>query len=92
MGLHGGKGGGKGQFILNPGTPEEQIAKSKGLDHLNAGDVVSLRMPGAGGYGDPKDRDLRSLLKDIRDGKVSLESAKSDYGVIVTQKMLADLD
>ncbi|MBW8012394.1 MAG: hydantoinase B/oxoprolinase family protein [Chloroflexi bacterium] len=92
FGLHGGKGGGKGQFILNPGTPEEQIAKSKGLDHLNAEDVVSLRMPGAGGYGDPKDRDLHSLLKDIRDGKVSIELAKSDYGINVTPKMLADLD
>ena len=50
FGLFGGKEGGKGQFVLNPGTDGEQVAKSKGLDHLNAGDVVSLRLPGAGGY------------------------------------------
>lgn len=92
FGLQGGKPGGKGKFILNPGTPEEKIAKSKGLDHLNSGDLVSLRLPGAGGYGSPKDRDLKSLLEDVRDGKVTVESAKKDYGITVTQKMLADLD
>jgi N-methylhydantoinase B len=81
FGLFGGKEGAKGLFVLNPDTPEETVAKSKGLDVLDAGDVVSLRLPGAGGYGDPADRDQEALKRDVMDGKVSRESALEDYGV-----------
>jgi len=81
FGLFGGKEGSKGVFLLDPDTPDERPLKSKGLDVLNTGDVVSLRMPGAGGYGDPLERDPDLLLADVRDGKVSLESARRDYQV-----------
>ncbi|NIO00150.1 MAG: hydantoinase B/oxoprolinase family protein, partial [Anaerolineae bacterium] len=50
------------------------------------GDVVSLRLPGAGGYGDPLERDLNLLLQDIRDGKVSLKRAREDYRVAIDAK------
>ncbi len=83
FGLFGGKEGSKGKFILNPDTPEERQLKSKGLDVLNSGDVVSLRLPGAGGYGDPLERDPELLLQDVRDGKVTLESARDDYKVVI---------
>lgn len=92
FGLFGGKKGGKGQFLLNPGTEKERVAKSKGLDQLNAGDVVSLRLPGAGGYGDPNQRDVRALLRDVRDGKVTVASAREEYGVEVTPEMLENLE
>ncbi len=83
FGLFGGKEGAKGKFILNPDTPNAKPLKSKGLDKLMKGDVVSLRLPGAGGYGDPRDRDRDAILRDVRDGKVSAEKAKEDYGVVV---------
>lgn len=92
FGLFGGKEGSKGQFVLNPGTLQERVARSKGLDQLKAGDLVSLRLPGAGGYGDPKERDRQALLCDVRDGKVSPESARRDYGVDVTPEMMAKLE
>jgi N-methylhydantoinase B len=88
FGLFGGKEGSKGKFILNPDTPEERQLKSKGLDVLNKGDVVSLRLPGAGGYGDPLERDLDLLLQDVRDGKVSLESVREDYQVVIDPETL----
>ena len=91
FGLLGGKEGGKGQFVLNPGTPRERVAKSKGLDRLATGDVVSLRLPGAGGYGDPRERDRLSLLYDVRDGKVTVQAALERYGVEVTPEMLAQV-
>lgn len=81
-GLFGGKEGSKGRFVLNPDTPQEQGLKSKGLDTLQAGDVVSLRLPGSGGYGDPLARDPELLLADVRDGKVSLHSARQDYRTV----------
>ncbi len=83
FGLFGGKEGAKGKFVLNPDTPDEKPLKSKGLDKLKKGDVVSLRLPGAGGYGDPRDRNREAVLRDVRDGKVSAEKAKEDYDVEV---------
>jgi N-methylhydantoinase B len=83
FGLFGGKEGGKGKFILNPGTPDEKPLKSKGLDKLKKGDVVSLRLPGAGGYGEPRDRDPQAVLRDVRDGKVSIEQAEKDYSIAI---------
>jgi len=49
---------------------------------------VIMDAAGGGGYGDPRERDRASLLRDVRDGKVSRESALQDYGVEVTDAML----
>jgi N-methylhydantoinase B len=35
---------------------------------------------GGGGYGDPRSRDPEALARDLREGKVSPESARRDYG------------
>jgi N-methylhydantoinase B len=83
FGLFGGKEGSKGLFVLNPG-PEEERIKAKGMSFLRKGDVVSLRLPGGGGYGDPLERDLSLVEKDLRDGKVTPEAAKTLYGVVVS--------
>jgi len=81
LGLFGGLPGSTGKFVLNPGTAAERTMKSKGLDTLAAGDLLSVRLPGAGGYGDPRRRDRTQVLQDLRDGKISAESAQRDYGV-----------
>ncbi|MGD2253597.1 MAG: hydantoinase B/oxoprolinase family protein [Anaerolineales bacterium] len=91
FGLFDGLEGSKGQFVLNPETDSERVMKSKGLDTLESGDVVSLQLPGAGGYGDPRQRNREALLRDVLDGKVSREHAKSDYGIEVSDEMLEDL-
>jgi N-methylhydantoinase B/oxoprolinase/acetone carboxylase alpha subunit len=58
------------------------------MDVLEKGDVVSLRLPGAGGYGDPLERDPQLLLADVRDGKVTPESAREDYQVVIDPETL----
>lgn len=81
QGLFGGLAGSTGRFVLNPGTASERTMKSKGLDTLRAGDLLSVRLPGAGGYGDPHQRDRALVMQDLRDEKISKESAARDYGV-----------
>jgi N-methylhydantoinase B len=87
-GLFGGHDGSTGEFLLNPGTRDERKLKSKGLDTLQAGDLVSLRLPGAGGYGDPRERDPAAIERDLLDGKVSVASAESAYGITVDRATL----
>lgn len=81
LGLFGGREGSKGNFILNPGTRKERPLKSKGLDVLSKDDLISLRLPGAGGYGDPLERPFASIEADLLDGKISREAAMRDYQV-----------
>ncbi|HEV7185333.1 MAG: hydantoinase B/oxoprolinase family protein [Actinomycetales bacterium] len=45
--------------------------------------VVSMA-PGGGGYGDPLHRDVDAVLDDLREGRVTPESAREVYGVIVS--------
>ena len=40
--------------------------------------------PGGGGYGHPYTRDAAAVLADVRNGWVSLEAARREYGVVVT--------
>jgi N-methylhydantoinase B len=79
QGLFGGKEGTRGELILNPGTPGEQKQKSKGVTQLKAGDVLSIRLPGSGGYGDPRERSPELVRWDVLNGKISLKSAREDY-------------
>jgi N-methylhydantoinase B len=82
-GLFGGRPGRLGRTVLNPG-PGEQAVHGKQSRELAYGDVVSFQQPGAGGYGDPLDRDPARVLADVLDEFVSIEAARDDYGVVLT--------
>jgi len=47
-----------------------------------AGEIISFRAPGGGGYGDPLDRAPDYLQHDVDNGYVSVESAQRDYGAV----------
>jgi N-methylhydantoinase B len=82
-GLFGGKPGARAQFLINglPGNPF-------GLTQLKPGDVVIIDAAGGGGYGNPLERDIEMVERDVLEGYVSIEKAKEDYGVIVDPKTL----
>jgi N-methylhydantoinase B len=82
-GLFGGKPGALAATVLNPGTPDERPLHSKGSYDLRNGDVVSTRLSGAGGYGEPMLRDPDAVLRDVVAGLVSVEAARDSYGVVV---------
>ena len=48
---------------------------------LHPGDQVKLVMPGGGGYGDPANRDRALVRRDIEEGFVSSEAARTIYGL-----------
>jgi len=81
-GLFGGRAGAKGGTVINPG-PDEQVVPSKDSRELAHGDVISFQQPGAGGYGNPLDRDPARVTEDVLDEYVSLAQAREAYGVVI---------
>jgi N-methylhydantoinase B len=79
-GLFGGLPGKLADYVLNPDTDPRQLG-SKSTVQLKAGDVVSYRTCGGGGYGPPLERDPVLVVEDVRNEKVSLDRARDVYGV-----------
>ncbi|WP_200305317.1 hydantoinase B/oxoprolinase family protein [Paracraurococcus ruber] len=83
-GVAGGKNGGSGRAVVNPGTPEERLLPplSDGTV-LRRGDLLRLETGGGGGWGHPFDRPAEQVLQDVRGGFVSPAAALRDYGVAI---------
>ncbi len=80
-GLFGGQSGAPNTIVVTraDGTTDEfRKATEYGL---SAGDVVSFRTAGGGGYGSPLERDPERVLADVADGYVTPEAALERYGV-----------
>jgi N-methylhydantoinase B len=79
-GLCGGKPGGRGAIVLNPGGPDERLLPSKVWGfRLAPGSRVSMLTPGAGGWGFPADRSRDEVAEDVEDGIISPARAAADY-------------
>ena len=50
---------------------------------LQPGDVMHHRMPGGGGFGDPRERDREAILRDVLDEKITAAAARELYGIEV---------
>ena len=83
-GLFGGQPGRLAETILNPDGAAEALG-SKEMREISRGDLVSYRLSGAGGYGDPRERDPDAVRDDVADGYVSKAAAAETYGVEVTE-------
>jgi N-methylhydantoinase B len=81
-GVKGGKAGRSFQVTIDPGGPgERDVDALADAEPLPAGQVVRIRTTGGGGWGDPLDRPVADVARDVEWGKVSVEGAYADYGV-----------
>ena len=88
-GLFGGEDGAVGTVTKNPDGASEQALYSKNIGlSMEAGDMVRIIVPNAGGYGDPFKRAADKVLQDVRDGLVSVESAREKYGVAIADNQV----
>ena len=71
FGVLGGEPGSLGRTVVNPGTPDEYEIGGKASVDLRYGDVVSFQLAGAGGYGDPSERDPKLIEEDRRLGLIT---------------------
>jgi N-methylhydantoinase B len=80
FGLDGGLPGGLAITTLIPPVGNARKLNSKGGFLAPPGSLVVLEAPGSGGYGDPRERDLKALSEDLLDGYVTSAAARRDYG------------
>lgn len=57
---------------------------------MSRGERVVSIAPGGGGYGDPLERSVDAVLDDLREGRITSESARSTYGVVVSEGVVDD--
>jgi N-methylhydantoinase B len=85
QGVHGGRPGKSGYWLINEGKNSEQRLRYAigDLEILDNGDTITHYGAGGGGYGSPLVRPPEAVLADIQDGLISVESAKVDYGIVL---------
>ncbi len=84
-GLEGGGSGLGNQVALRlDGREINDFPNAKVLSRrLKPGDAFIIRTGGGGGFGAPWERPQKLVCEDVRQGYVSVESAREDYGVVL---------
>ena len=81
-GSEGGGAGGRAWAIVRRATGDEEPIASKRVMRLTKGDRLRLATAGGGGMGDPALRSRDQVAEDVRNGKVSAEAARVQYGFV----------
>lgn len=83
-GVKGGLAGQPFSVVIDPGGPHErEVDALADAEPVRAGEVVRIRTTGGGGWGDPLERPVEEVVRDVRWGKVSFDGARRDYGVVL---------
>ena len=75
-----------GSLTLSSG----KVLRGKGLQTVPSKDRVIIAMPGGGGLGNPRKRPAAVVAEDVRQGFISSEAARRDYGVAVNDDGTVD--
>jgi N-methylhydantoinase B len=89
FGLYGGSPGAPSENYLNP-QGEHRTLPSKFTMTIRRGDVFRHILAGAGGWGDPLEREPAAVLRDVRNELLSRAKAESDYGVVIREGRVDD--
>ena len=85
FGLYGGSPGRPSENYLNPDAENRELP-GKFTMNIRKGDVFRHVLAGAGGWGDPLERNPAAVLRDVRNDLLSRDKAAADYGVIIDGK------
>ena len=84
QGMFGGGPGAGAKFMVG-----DKPADPSGLTLCQPGDVIKFYSAGGGGYGDPFLRDPQAVADDVLNEYVSIERARTDYGVVIDPATLS---
>ena len=92
-GVAGGKPGASSRKTLIRESGEEIELPAKVRDvPVSAGDRLVFETAGAGGVGDPLERDPEAVARDVRWNLVSVQAAHNEYGVVMDEDGAVDAD
>ena len=84
-GLSGGLTG-RGSINELRGKEETRVLPTMISTSIKEGERIYHRQAGGGGWGNPLERSPEAVERDVRNGKVSPEAARRDYGVAIHEK------
>jgi N-methylhydantoinase B len=71
---------------------ETRTIRDNIMDVIKPGQTVTNMNPGGGGFGDPMKRPVEKVVDDIRNGLVSVNGARLDYGVVIADPASLKVD
>ncbi len=80
-GLYGGQPGKPSLNFLDP-AGENRLMPAKLTMIIHRGDVFRHEVAGAGGWGDPLERDPAAVARDVKNEMISVRAAAEEYGVV----------
>ena len=84
FGIFGGRPGSLNEISVTDPQGNVRRPRSKEIMRgITRGSVVRQRAGGGGGYGDPRERPVEQVVADVRNGYVSVDRAREDYGVAI---------
>jgi N-methylhydantoinase B len=89
FGIVGGKGPGPSKLLVRRPDGSTEDPDVHKYVPLNTGDIYEIEEAGGGGYGNPLERAIEKVLDDVTDELVSVERARTDYGVVIDAKTLS---
>ena len=89
-GVQGGRHGQPTEVIVDRGRPGERALGNVSSLGLDRGQTVTMLTPGGSGFGDPFERDIESVRRDVELGFVTSAGAGRDYGVVLTGALEVD--
>jgi N-methylhydantoinase B len=82
-GAMGGDPGATSSFWRNPGSEHAEDLGNTDVVNLDPGDIIRIKAAGGAGWGPAWERDPALVIRDVAEGKVSVEAAARDYGVVL---------
>jgi len=69
-----------------------EVVTDNVIETIRPGERAANKNPGGGGFGDPFERDVLKVVDDVRNGLVSIEGARLDYGVVISDPETLTVD
>ncbi|MEM4383120.1 MAG: hydantoinase B/oxoprolinase family protein [Candidatus Caldarchaeum sp.] len=89
-GVEGGLPGTYNYMVIERADGTRTRVRKVSGEQLKAGDLVSIRTAGGGGWGDPKTRDPEKVREDVVEGYITVEQARKIYGVVFKPNLEID--
>jgi len=80
-----------GRLQITRGKKTETV-RTNVIETINPGERAANMNPGGGGYGRSFERPVEMVVSDVRNGLVSIEGAREDYGVLFSNPKKLDVD